>query len=87
MVSILLVYLNFPLPALHHTIVSNFLLFKFSTPALHQTMTTRKRNEHGNKHRPEIEKTKELGKSFLEDLGRSEPKKQNQAEKGAKHAK
>ena len=36
--------------------------------------TTRKRNEHGNKHR-----------SVLEDLGRSGAKTQHQTENGAKH--
>ena len=46
--------------------------------------TAGKRNEHGNKHRPEIEKTKELGRSVLEDLGRSGAKTQHQTENGAK---
>ena len=33
------------------------------------------------------EKTKELGRSGLDDLGRSEPKTEHQTEKGAKHSK
>ena len=49
--------------------------------------TNRKRNEHGNKHEPEIEKTKKLGRSVLEDLGRSGAKTEHQTEKGAKHSK
>ena len=43
--------------------------------------TTRKRNEHGHKHRPEIEKTKKLGRSVLDDLGRSGAKTEHKTEK------
>ena len=44
-----------------------------ATQRLKQT-TSRKIYEHGNKHRPEMEKTKRLGRSVLEDLVRSRTK-------------
>ena len=49
--------------------------------------TTRKIYEHGNKHRPEMEKTKKLGRSVLDDLGRSGAKTEHQTHKGATHSK